>query len=135
MTRRLCLVLVLLLLVLALGAARPQDSAAARGVQLGNIYVDPSSGTAEQFFTFSGSDFSPGSSIRVFFFAPDGALVRYAYNPITVADDGTFRLAVQPSQDLAIAPGREVTVQLGRWVADFVLADDTYLGQAFVVVP
>ncbi len=127
----------LLALLLGIGvlSTREYPAAASTRAQLPVIYVDPSTGTADTWIVFTGSGFPPGDNIRVFFISPTRELVRYANNPITVEQDGTFRLPVLPSQDLAVVPDRDVTVQLGRWIADFVLADDTYYEQIFVVVP
>jgi hypothetical protein len=127
----------LLALLLGIGVLSTQEypAAASTPAQLPVIYVDPSTGTADTWIVFTGSGFPPGDTIRVFFISPTRELVRYANNPITVEQDGTFRLPVLPSQDLAVVPDRDVTVQLGRWIADFVLADDTYYEQIFVVVP
>jgi hypothetical protein len=125
----------ILLCVLGFSTAVLAPVSAAPSAQVATIYVDPSSGSRQDWFVFTGEGFVPGTRVWVIFFAPDGQIWDLVDNPLLAAEDGTFRLPILPEQDLALVLGSPATVQLGLWIARFALDEETWYEQTFVVLP
>lgn len=126
---------VLLLSVVGVTCLLLSPALAAPTTQVGSIYVDPSTGSAREWFIFTGSDFASRTPMVVTFITPTGEIWDLVANPLVTEADGTFRLPILPEQDLALSPGNVATVQLGRWFARFTLDDTTYYEQPFTVLP
>jgi hypothetical protein len=125
----------ILLSALAFSTAVLGTVRAAPRAQVPTIYVEPSRGSIQDWFVFTGEGFQPGARVWVIFFAPDGQIWDLVDNPLVTAEDGTFRLPILPEQDLALVAGSPATVQLGFWIARFALDEETWWEQTFVVLP
>jgi len=126
---------IVLLCVLGISSAAITPARTSPLTQLPMIYVEPSRGSIQDWFVFTGEGFEPGSPIWVIFFAPDNSIWDLVDSPVVATDEGTFRLPILPEMDLALVPGNPTTVQLGIWIVRFALSEETWYEQTFVVLP